>query len=58
MPSVLIIEDTSEVRALLCTIPQEVGHVVREASLGLDGIHQCHQSPPDVVITDLHMPRP
>jgi CheY-like chemotaxis protein len=56
MASILIIEDTEAVRTLFHAILEQAGHVVREASHGVEGIRLFRRSPTDVVITDIYMP--
>ena len=56
MASILIIEDTEAVRGLFRAILEQAGHVVREASHGVEGIRLFRQAPTDLVITDIYMP--
>ncbi|HMX90933.1 MAG TPA: response regulator [Nitrospira sp.] len=56
MVHILLIEDTEAVRGLFRAILEQVGYVVREASTGSAGIRLFHESPSDVVITDMYMP--
>jgi DNA-binding response OmpR family regulator len=56
MAAILIIEDTEAVRGLFRAILEQAGHMVREASHGMEGIRLFHQAPTDLVITDIYMP--
>lgn len=52
MAHILVIEDDASLRALLCNILHDAGHVVSESS---DGSTESHawKEPPDLVVTDL-----
>jgi CheY-like chemotaxis protein len=54
--SILVIDDEEAVRGLFRAILEPIGYSVMEASNGRDGIRRFHESPADVVITDLSMP--
>jgi DNA-binding response OmpR family regulator len=56
MPAILIIEDTDTVRTMLRIMLETAGYEVAEARNGRLGIRSFHQSPPDLVITDIYMP--
>lgn len=56
MASILIIESKDVLRAMLRELLERAGHVVQEASQGLEGIRQYRQAPAELVITDLHLP--
>ena len=56
MSGILIIEDTETVRTMLRTVLEMAGYEVAEAWNGRVGIRSFHQSPPDLVITDIYMP--
>lgn len=56
MIHILLIEDTEAVRGPFRVILEQAGYVVREASTGSEGIRLFHESPSDVVITDMYMP--
>ena len=58
MPKALIVDDSPAERHLAGTILEEGdGLTVRYASEGLEALAVIEQEPPDVVITDLRMPR-
>lgn len=54
--TILIIEDEEPTRLLLRTMLEAAGHEVREASNGRIGLALYRDRPPDLVITDIHMP--
>ena len=54
--SILVIDDEEAVRGLFRAILEPIGYSVIEASNGRDGIRRFHESPTNVVITDLSMP--
>ena len=54
--SILVIDDEEAVRGLYRAILEPIGYSVMEASNGGDGLRRFHDSPADVVITDLSMP--
>jgi CheY-like chemotaxis protein len=56
MAVILIIDDTDMVRDLLQKSLERVGHDVRAAKDGLEGLRLFNEFPPDVVITDILMP--
>lgn len=56
MRSVLIIDDSSEFRAVFKEVLQKSGYNVIEASNGQEGIELYRRTPTDIVITDLIMP--
>ena len=57
MAKILIIEDDAEVRALIRRLLEGEGYDVQVAENGVDGIEAFRAGSPDVVITDLSMPR-
>ena len=57
MAKILIIEDDAEVRALIQRLLEKEGYDVQIAENGVDGIEAFRAGSPDVVITDLLMPR-
>jgi len=54
---VLVIEDDAEVRDLLTAILSEEGFEVETASDGVEGLKKTFQTTPDIVLTDVMMPR-
>lgn len=57
MPSILIVDDEDKVREFLRTCLERCGHAVREASNGEMALLALADSPVDLVVTDLVMPR-
>lgn len=56
MAQILVIEDDTEVRGLLCSLLRRAGHEVTEAEDGQQGIHSYRNLKTDLIITDLFMP--
>lgn len=54
---VLAIDDSRTIRALLSSTLSDAGFEVHTAEDGQDGIEKFSQTSPDVVITDINMPR-
>jgi two-component system, OmpR family, KDP operon response regulator KdpE len=55
-PTVLVIDDETQIRRLLRVCLEANGYRVIEAETGQGGITQAAQHPPDVVILDLGLP--
>jgi CheY-like chemotaxis protein len=56
MRSVLIIEDSRELREAMKMVLQMAGYTVYEAAQGRAGMAQQRAHPADVVVTDINMP--
>jgi len=56
MADILIIDDDDVFRDVLATALEHAGHVVRQATNGIEGLQMFHQQPADLVITDIVMP--
>ncbi len=56
MKSILVIDDTEEVRNLIATVLTNYGFTVREAANGKMGIEMIAAEKPDLVICDINMP--
>lgn len=54
---VLLVDDEPSVRDVAGSILESRGYEVLTAADGLDGLHALSQSLPDVIISDLNMPR-
>src|SRR5207249_2862461 len=54
---VLIVDDNSVVRDVLGAIMRDEGHQTSVAADGVDALQQCSIGLPDVVVTDIFMPR-
>ena len=57
MSMVLIVDDSAMVREMISGHLKGHGFQVREAVDGVHGMEQMQTSPPDLVITDIVMPR-
>ncbi|MBM4183788.1 MAG: response regulator [Gemmatimonadetes bacterium] len=57
MARVLLIDDDEEHRVLARRILESAGHAVDEAADGAMGLKSFGQRRPDVVLTDINMPR-
>ncbi|MGA1195270.1 MAG: response regulator [Candidatus Latescibacterota bacterium] len=57
MADILVIEDSPEVRTIIRTMLEKKGHQVREAVDGEEGLAQFLEHRPDLVMTDLFMPK-
>lgn len=57
MSSVLIIDDEGDVRDALTLVLGRAGFEVRSAADGEAGVEACRQFMPDVIITDMIMPK-
>src|SRR3712207_916426 len=54
--SVLVVEDTDEIRELVCTVLTKAGMDVRAAASGTACMDELRRSAPDVVVLDLGLP--
>ncbi len=57
MADILVIDDEPDVRESIETVLQRAGHTVRTAADAFDGITLCRAAQPDLMITDIVMPR-
>jgi two-component system, response regulator, stage 0 sporulation protein F len=57
MTKILVVDDDSQVRRLVTTILGEAGHLVREASDGKEASEILGRWTPDILLTDIVMPR-
>ncbi len=54
---ILILDDTQSMRSLLSMTLKQNGHIVIEATDGIDGLDKLKQNPDvDLIFTDLNMP--
>ncbi len=56
MAHILIVDDNSQIRALMREALERSGHRVTEARNGEDGLRAFNQNPADLIVTDLLMP--
>jgi CheY-like chemotaxis protein len=56
-PSILIVEDERMLRHTLCSILAGRGYSVRSAEDGVEALAALHESAPDILLSDLNMPR-
>ncbi len=56
MPTILLVEDNSEMRAYLKLMLTGVGYIVFEAENGAIGIELARETVPDLIISDVMMP--
>ncbi len=54
--SVLVVEDTDEIRELVVTVLRRAGMDVREATTGAECLTEVRREAPDVVVLDLGLP--
>lgn len=57
MANILVIDDDPHLRAMLRRTLEHAGHVVHEAEDGEEGLAMAQAEPPDLVVTDIFMPR-
>lgn len=57
MARILVIDDEPVLRITFRHILEEEGHEVLDAEDGVSGVDVCRESHPDLVITDMMMPR-
>ncbi|MBU3664267.1 MAG: response regulator transcription factor [Chthoniobacterales bacterium] len=55
-PRILVVEDETDVRNLICLHLKKAGYRLREASDGLSGLAAAKEEVPDLVILDLMLP--
>ncbi len=54
--SVLVVEDTEEIRELVCTVLRRAGMDVRAVPTGAEALVEVRRSAPDVIVLDLGLP--
>jgi len=52
-----VVDDSAVVRRMVGVILERSGHEVRFAQDGVEGLAEVRTSPPDLVMTDVEMPR-
>jgi CheY-like chemotaxis protein len=56
-PSILVVDDDPQLRAILVILLQDEGYQVRHAVDGLAALWEIDRDPPDLVLADIRMPR-
>jgi DNA-binding response OmpR family regulator len=54
--SVLVVEDTDEIRELVCTVLGRAGFEVRSVASGAECMAEVRRRPPDLIVLDLGLP--
>jgi len=57
LPGVLIVDDDPSIRSSMVAVLDEIGFTVRSADNGLSALAEIAKQVPDIVISDLNMPR-
>ncbi|BBB27923.1 hybrid sensor histidine kinase/response regulator [Amphritea japonica] len=57
LPNLLVVDDSLSARTSLATLLRDTGYEVNTAIDGLDAMNQIRKKRPDLVLTDLEMPR-
>ena len=57
MANIIVIDDEPDARDSIRLTLEKAGHRVRIAAEGAAGLEECRAEPPDLVVTDLIMPR-
>ena len=55
--TILVVEDDSDMRALINRHLLNAGYVVRAVANGLEAAASCLSVTPDLIVSDVHMPR-
>jgi CheY-like chemotaxis protein len=56
MAQILVIDDDVMLQGVIKQMLNFLGHEVRQAFDGREGVRFCRESPPDLVLTDIMMP--
>ena len=57
MAKILVIDDDAGMRRTISRILSHAGHEVTEAADGLEGMNSVRTNRPDIVVTDIFMPK-
>lgn len=57
MARILIVDDSTSLRLVLAEVLQEAGYEVEQACDGVEALHDIATTAPDLVLSDIHMPR-
>lgn len=55
-PRILVMDDDSNLRAILCQMFKRAGYEVADARNGVEAVQMYHENPADLLIADLLMP--
>jgi CheY-like chemotaxis protein len=56
MPTILVVEDTAEIREIFRRLLTSAGFHVLQAGDGADGLKQARQHQPDLIVMDITLP--
>jgi CheY-like chemotaxis protein len=56
MPTILVVEDTAEIREVFRRLLTSAGFRVLQAGDGADGVKQARQHQPDLIVMDITLP--
>ena len=56
-PTILVVDDDAALRCLLAIALEDAGYRVEEAHDGIQALAQLGQCSPDLILTDMRMPR-
>ena len=56
-PTILVVDDDATLRCLLAIALEDAGYRVEEAHDGIQALERLGRRPPDLILTDLRMPR-
>jgi CheY-like chemotaxis protein len=57
MARILIVDDSVSLRLVLAELLHDAGYDVNQASDGMQALQELTTAPPDLVLSDIHMPR-
>jgi len=57
MANLLVVEDDEDLRDLLVTELEDMGHKVVTACNGEEGLRRASAQPPDLILSDINMPK-
>lgn len=57
MARILIVDDSVSLRLILAAVLHDAGYEVHQASDGVQAFDEITTAPPDLVLSDIHMPR-
>jgi two-component system cell cycle response regulator DivK len=55
-PTILVVEDTAEIREVWQRVLTTAGYRVLQAHDGADGVHQAREHQPDLILMDITLP--